>query len=201
MIFITGMTRSGTSILTYFFLVSDLVTGFEPRIESFKKQLTLNDGVIRAYALRGGLEAFQVMRNKIARGDNFDVLKQPWLTLEVKRPPAYWLDKYHIKPDTVIITKRDITSLVESNLAAARSRKPIRLKPDELGELYRYRYKLLEQKFPAAIWLEFPRFIDDFEYLWGRIGHLVPNEKEEMKVKFTEVANAKYVRYREKSNE
>jgi hypothetical protein len=193
-IYITGITRSGTSLLTYFFLASSLKTGFEDRIESFKRQLTSKDNYKRGvYPLRGGLEAIQVLSHKIRRGDKFDVIKHPWADLE--RAPDYWLNRFDIIPDVVIITKRDIEPLIKSNKTSQKYRKSTNLTEEELANLYVDKYNKLAEMFPSAIWVEFPRFVEDFDYLWEKIGHLVSDSYEDMKERFEEIANLKYVRY------
>ena len=52
------------------------------------------------------------------------------------------------------------------------------------------------------IFLDFPRFVEDFEYLWGEIGQIVGKKigKKEAKILWTDLVNPDKVRFRENSN-
>lgn len=206
-VFITGQARSGTSLLLMTFALNGVRTGYSDKyIDKFKEKLTqINPDKIygrsgHPYLMRGGLEYISDFPYKLRTSTPVPyVIKHPY-TIRGKNPERA-LKKFGLVPKNVIMTRRDIDSLINSKTQAAISRnKYPQFTPEQvfnrISKQVPIQYKQLEESFPDAIWVEFPRYVTDFDYLWDKVGHLMNNANYTVtKREFEELADVKLVRH------
>lgn len=206
MILITGLTRSGTSLLFYLFVLSKLHTGYEAedRLKELLRQLTAP-----STALRGGGEYFREFKTACSENIYPDVIKDPYMPNE--KGPKHRLDSRGLTPDVVVMTVRNVESILSSELDSglrhSKSFKSLKEGSPEwegarANQEARKRINIpqritdLIQTYPDAIKVEFPRFVSDFDYLWDRVGCLFPDDdKEDLREKFSSVADPELVRF------
>jgi hypothetical protein len=198
MILVTGQARSGTSLLFTFFGFNGFDTGYnEKHFNHLQHRLSDNGRSGNSYSARGGGEFLKDHKNKHV--DKYpEVIKHPY---EPSGPNPKWrLESVGLTPDHVVITRRDPRVVAESQIDMLTRRNKIDRMPSDWArpteESVRLRYVELESCFPNAIWVDFPRFVTDFDYLWGKLGHLMnASRRPETREKFEALANPEFVRF------
>lgn len=208
MILITGLTRSGTSLLFYLFVLSKLHTGYEQNHPSsiLRAKLTAVSSE-DSYALRGCGEFFVDYKEHCRRGNFPEVIKHPFMY----EHPQIKLNQLGLIADPVVMTVRDTQSIINSEMdSGMRHSKTFRnvvrgsdawkrrQESAEVDKLVRVPAKqaALNEAYPNAIRVEFPRYVSDFDYLWDRVGCLFPDDdKEDLREKFSSVADPELVRF------
>ncbi|HHY85893.1 MAG TPA: hypothetical protein GYA07_10250 [Verrucomicrobia bacterium] len=169
-VIISGTGRAGTTFLVQLFTVLGLDTGYsDPQAKVFARS---NAG----------------MEWNIQRDDAPYIVKSPELCERLEEA----LQNPEIVVEHALVPMRDLFSAAESRRAVARKGSPkflvprglLRIrKPDEqetvlAHRLYSLMYTLARHDIPLTL-LFFPRFVNDPEYLYGKVRFLIPDTSYE----------------------
>ena len=178
---ITGLARTGTTFLIAFYGR----LGFDIGYTSSKISRIMD----KSHPIHGGLELLnnhmwvprsEASKEKLSR---IEVIKHPWV-YAAKKQPWHYIQSNKLTFDYIVLTHRDPDSLANSTAHAKVTRGKIKEK--NFNKIREKALKAAPIKAQALrewaegtnssiITVEFPRSIDDFNYLWGQ---LVPSMRE-----------------------
>jgi hypothetical protein len=169
-IMITGVPRSGTTFLIQLYHELGYYTGFKRGFHhKIQKSTHKTHGGIewaREETRSTGKYGRRGSPNALLRGFP-EVIKHPWTKGE--KPPWTHPDIQDMEFHSVIITKRDERTSIMSDHRRSSFRRDTKLNYKIMSRHIKYANIKLREHWQDHIEVEYPRSVEDKDYLWGQL--------------------------------